>query len=247
MNRHRSTLRCASTLSVAALLYCLLSATAAAEVPLRAFTASYDLHRSGMHFATAELVLAPDGEFWRWRLTTRARGIYTLFYDGKPYSEASFAYGADGLRLRRLELSDAETVAEDDYESADFDWQAREMQVLRKGTRRRAGLTAEVYDYQTIHLLAARMQLRGTQEETVRFYRKGKLVDSRLAYLGNSRVEFDGEAIDARVYEQTVERSSTVSRYYYDARNPLLPLRVESRKKDDDPTVLTLREVSWQS
>ena len=91
------------------------------------------------------------------------------------------------------------------------------------------------------------MQLSGRQTATVRFYRKGRLVDSQLSYLGKTAIEFDGESIDARVYEQTVNRSSTVSRYYYDARNPLLPLRVETRKEDDDPTVLNLRAVEWRS
>ena len=247
MNKARSKPRCAFRASLAALALCLLSFAATAEVPLRAYTANYDLYRGGLHFATAELALTPHRQLWRWRLTTRTRGIYTMFYDGKPYSEAIFAYGPDRMRLHSLELSDEEEVDERDYESARFDWQAGEMEVLRKGSLRQARLTADVYDYQTIHLLAAAMQLRGLKRATVRFYRKGKLVDSELTYLGNSAIEFGGEKIDARVYEQTVERSRTVARYYYDARNPLLPLRVESRKGDDEPTILQLREVSWRS
>ena len=170
-----------------------------------------------------------------------------MFYDKKPYTETTFLFERDSMRLQKIELSDDESIDEKDYESANFDWQAAQMNVLRKGTQRQARLTSEVYDYQTIHLLAARMQSEQRKKATVGFYRKGKVVDSKLVYQGTEAIEFDGKTIDARVYRQTVKGSKTVSRYFYDARNPLLPLRVESQKEDDSPTILRLSNVSWQS
>ena len=247
MNKTRLTIRSSLPASCTLLVLWLICATAAAEVPLRAFSASYDLHRGGMHFATAQLSLAPAQQFWRWRLSTRTRGIYTMFYDKKPFTETVFSLRPGNMQLHSIELSDEDEMDKEEYESARFDWAAGEMKVLRKGRHRQARLSADVYDYQTIHLLTAAMQLRGQHEATVRFYRKGKLVDSHLSFLGTTAIESGGETIDARVYEQTVNRSSTVSRYYYDARHPLLPLRVETRKDDDEPTILRLREVEWQS
>lgn len=245
MNRLHSILRFTLPASLVALsLFC---ATAFAEVPLRAFTAHYDLHRGNMHFATAELSLAPHENFWRWRLTTRTRGIYTMFYNKKPYTESIFLLDPENMRLHSLELSDEDEIDEEEYESAHFDWESGEMKVLRKGTQRRVKLSQDVYDYQTIHLLAAAMQLRGTSETSVKFYRKGKLVDSQLVYQGMTSIEVGSETMEARVYEHRVERSSSVSRYYYNARDPLLPLQVETRKDDDEPTVLRLREVEWHS
>ena len=42
----------------------------AAEVPLRAFSASYDLTKSGIKLGTVELSLEPVEQIWRWRLIT---------------------------------------------------------------------------------------------------------------------------------------------------------------------------------
>ena len=230
-----------------ALASCLFSASLLAEVPLRAFSASYDLHRGSMHFATAELTLARNDNHWRWRLTTRARGVYRMFYSKQPYSETVFKLEHESIRLQQIVLSDEVKVDAEDFESADFDWNKRQMKVLRKGKHWQVALSADVYDYQTIHLLAAQMQLQQLEQVTVPFYRKGKLVDSRLVYQGDESFEFGGEKIKARVYVQTITGSRSVSRYYYDARNPLLPLLVETRKGDDSPTRLRLRKVEWRS
>jgi len=241
MNRPRLNGRYFSIPSVL-LALCLSLPAFAEEVPLRAFTASYSLHRGSMHIGTAELSLEPFEQLWRWRLTTRARGIYAVFVHKKPYSETIFSRVQDDVRLQQIVIGDKKD--EDKYESASFDWEAGRMKVLRKGKRGNVKLAASVYDYQSIHLLAAAMQRHQWDEQTVDFYRKGKLVKSKLTYLGEEMVDIGDRKIETRVFRQTIEGSRTVSRYFYDANQPLLPLLIENRKGDDSPSILRLNEVN---
>jgi hypothetical protein len=248
MNRLHSTSRFSLLPSLALCLALgLIAPAGAADIPLRAFSASYDLHKSGLHFATAELSLAPFENHWRYRLTTEARGIYALLYSKKPYTETTFSLAQGVLHLQSIVLSDETDEDTEDYESASFDWTKGKMKALRKGKKVRLALSADVYDYQSIHLLAASMQLRQLQQATVSFYNKGKLTESKLVYQGETSVDIHGKQIAARVFEQTIDGSTTKTRYYYDAQNPLLPLLVETRKKDDSPTILRLRKVEWRS
>jgi hypothetical protein len=228
------------------LALCLCATTAqAAEVPLRAFSASYDLTADGLSLGTAELSLEPYGKLWRWRLTTRARGIYSLFIRDKPYSETTFTQDMDGVRLQQIVIADEND--KDDIETASFDWEHGQLQVLRKGRRHKLALGKGVYDLQSIHVLAADMQLTQRDNSTVQFYRKGKLVKSRLAYLGEGSIDVDGEETVARIYEHTVSGSKEKLKYYYDERNPLLPVLIESSKSGDSPSTLKLRKVDWRS
>jgi len=244
MNRPRLNSRFFSIASSLLLAYCLSLPAFAEEVPLRAFTASYSLHKGNMHIGAVELSLEPFEQLWRWRLSTRARGIYAMLIHKKPYSETTFSHDKDDVRLQQIVISDEKD--DEEYESANFDWEARRMKVLRKGKRGKVALVAEVYDYLSIHLLAAAMQQHQRDEETVDFYRKGKLVKSTLVYLGDEMVNIWGKQFEARVYQQTTEGSRTVIRYFYDANHPLLPLLIENRKGDDSPGILRLREVNWR-
>ena len=116
---------------------------------------------------------------------------------------------------------------------------------MRKGKRHRVKLGDGVYDYQSIHLLAASMGQKGTERNTIDFYRKGKLVKSRLVYSGQEQVDVNGKSSDAKVFEQIVSRSNSKVKYYYDYNNPLLPLRIETLESGESPAVLTLRKVDW--
>jgi len=243
MNRTRLNSRCVSIPSLL-LALCLSLPALAGENHLRAFTASYNLHHGSLHLGTAELSLEPVKQLWRWRLSSRARGIYAMFVHKKPYSETSFSYDEDRLRLQQIIIADEKD--KDEYESASFDWKASRMKSLRKGKHKQAKLTGEVYDLQSVHLLAAAMQRRQDSEASVDFYRKGNLVKSRLVYRGEETIDVGGKQTEARVFRQTIEGSDSVIRYFYDAENPLLPLLIENRDGDDKPNLLKLNEVKWR-
>lgn len=234
--------RFSSTLSL--LLLCAFSPPGfALEIPLQPFNASYNLYKGGMNIAITELKLERSGEHWRWSSLTRARGVYAWFTRKQPYTETSFSRLENEFRLREILIADR--GSKKNLESARFDWVKGELEVLRKGKRRQLQLGDGVYDYQSIHLLAAAMNQQQLKTATIDFYRKGKLVKSRVVYSGQQPVEVNGKSVQANVYEQIVARSNSKIKYYYDVDNPLLPLRIESLESGESPAVLTLRQVAW--
>jgi hypothetical protein len=232
-----------SIASLLLLAVSLFSPRLAAEVPLRAFTASYDLYQSGMHIAVAQLSLQGSDGLWRWRMTTKARGIYSLFINKSPYSETSFTQNNNDIQLQQVLVTD--TADKKKHESANFDWNKGSIAVLRRGKQNQLPLNAEVYDYHSIHLLTAAMHLQKLKNTTIDFYLKGKLVKSRVVYSGEGNVDINGEAIEALIFEQVIVRSNSKIKYYYDANNPLLPLRIEKLESGESPAILSLRKVDW--
>ena len=239
----RSTSRLFSAFSLLLLLAC--AGASAAEPPLQAFSASYDLYKGDRHIGITELRLEPVAGYWQWSSLTRPRGVYAWFVRKRPLSRTRFGYRAGRLRLHEIVITDARRDKPE--ESARFDWERDEMRVERKGKQRRLRLGDEVYDYQTVHLLAAGMQQSGLQQATIDFYRKGKLVESSFEYLGSERIKLNGKPFDASVFQQVVERSDVTIRYYYDPAHPLRPLRIETSEPGEKPALLRLREPKSRS
>jgi len=243
MNRPCLKNRSRSRLSLLLLVLSLIPAAYAADVPLRPFSARYELHRGRLHIANTRLKLERSGELWRWSSHTVARGVYAWFSRKQPYTETSFSQTDSEFRLSEILITDARNKKY--AESARFDWVKGEMEVSRKGKLWQLPLQAGVYDYQSIHLLAATMGQQQMEKMTVDFYRKGKLVESSLVYLGQQNLDINGQTLSANVYQQKVVKSGLRIKYYYDAENPLLPLRIEKLESGEKPAVLTLRQVDW--
>ena len=240
MIRHRSSNRFASTLSLL-LLLAAASSVGAADLPLQAFTATYELHKGKRFVATTEIRLVRSGERWHWNSLTQARGVYAWFTRKKPFHQTSFSQQHGRIRLHRIQLHDDRR--KNPRETARFDWDQGRMEVSRKGKHKQARLDGEVYDYLSIHLLASAMQLRGQQRASIDFYRRGKLVESELRHLGRERVDIHDRTIEASLFEQRLAGSDTRIRYFYDPDNPLLPLRILTLQDDEKPATLTLRQV----
>lgn len=236
-------IRSRTRLSLLLLALSVVPAAFASELSIRPFSASYDLHKGNRHIAITELKLAREGEQWRWSSLTTARGIYAWFTRKRPYSETSFSQIDNKYLLREILIADA--GKKKSLESADFDWSKGQLDVLRKGKRKQLRLQAEVYDYQSVHLLAAAMGQQQLKETTVDFYRKGKLVKSHLIYSGQQQLDVNGKSMVANVYQQKIDKSDSKIKYYYDAENPLLPLRIEKLEDGEKPAVLTLHRVDW--
>ena len=242
---NRSCLRnpCSLALSLLALLW--LAPVSAVDLPLRAFTATYKLYESGMHIANTELSLDREGEFWHWRMETIARGVFAWFTDKKPVAETVFSKEPDEIRIHRILITDG-TDKDRKREIAIFNWDSNKIEVLRKGKSSEIDLQHGIYDQQSLHLLAAEMDQQKTRHRSVNYYRKGKIVKSSLVANGERSVNVNGNSIDALVYEQRITGSEAKLRYYYDAQNPILPLRIEKLEAGDNPTVMTLEQVDWK-
>jgi hypothetical protein len=243
MNRLRLSNRSYSIPSWILIILTLVSPALAAEIQLQAYRASYDLHKGAMHVATSELSLQRQDELWRWRTTFKPRGIYSALTSSNPSSRTTFTQTDSDIRLQQVILSDPANP--DKFESADFDWDRGSIDVLRKGKKKRLELNTTVFDYNSLHLLAAMMREHQLDQTSIIFYRKGRLRKSRIVYLGQTEVEINEEQLTAHVFEQTIAKSKSRVKYYYDAAHPLLPLKIERFKGDESPVVLTLRKVEW--
>jgi len=218
---------------------------AANEVVLRPFHASYDVYMGGMRLAVSELSLENNDAGWYWTFVTRARGIYKLFTDKQPFSETHFRRFGDGFLVTEMRLGDH--GGEQPYEIAHFDWIKSLLEVTRKKKRSEVRLGNEVYDYLSIHLLAASMGETQLPRPVIDFYRKGKLIKVRFVYSGRQTVNIGEESIEANVYEQVAAHSKSKIKYYYDVKNPLLPLRIEKLEAGESPSIMTLNKVEWGS
>ena len=217
---------------------------AASATELRAFTAQYKVYKGGVQIANSELSLKHSNELWSWRLSTKARGLYALFTRKNPYSETTFFLEGDLPRLHNILVTDRSD--EKEYESARFDWESGKIEVLRKNKQQQLIISETVYDYQSIHLLAASMTRQQQTSRTVSFYRNGNLSISLLEYIGRSGFELNGREIMVDQYSQTISDSDSTIKYSYDSENPTLPVRVEHIKKDGSSSILLLQRVDWQ-
>lgn len=240
----RSMRRSFISLSLALLAFA-AGGAAANDVVLKPFHASYDVYRGGMHLGVSELSLEQNDNGWRWVFVTRARGIYKLFTDKQPYSETHFRRFDNSFLVTEMKLGDH--GGEQPYEIAHFDWIKSRLDVTRKNKHSEVKLGDEVYDYLSIHLLAASMGESQLKRPVIEFYRKGKLIQSRFVYSGRQTVKIGDQSIDANVYEQVVAHSRSKIKYYYDVQNPLLPLRIEKLEAGESPQIMALREVEWGS
>jgi hypothetical protein len=243
MNRRRLSNRLYSIPSWILIVLTLVSPALAADIQLQAYSASYDLHKGGMHVATSELSLQRQDELWRWRTSVKPRGIYSVLTSSNPFSETTFTQTDSDIHLQQVVVSDPANP--DKFESADFDWNRGSIDVLRKGKQKQLVLNTTVFDYNSLHLLAAMMREHHLDTTNFIFYRKGKLRKSRIVYLGETEVDINGEQVRAHTFEQTTTKSKSRVKYHYDAAHPLLPLRIERFKSDESPAVLTLRKVEW--
>lgn len=236
--KHRYSL----ALSLLTLLW--LIPASADEVSLRGYNATYKLYKGGMYLANTNLSLKREsGNRWHWRMKTKARGIYAMLTKKQPFSETVFSHAPGDFRIHQITINDG--PGEKKRESAKFDWDRGRVEVLRKNKTSSLDLVPDIYDLQSLHLLAAKMERQQIKHVTVDFYYKGKIKKSSFVSSGKKSVNVNGTSIPALVYEQRIARSDRKMRYYYDAENPHLPLRVERLESGESPSVLTLDKVDW--
>ena len=76
------------------------------------------------------------------------------------------------------------------------------------------------------------------------FYRKGKLAKSTLKLIGVPEINTKDKTRSVRLYEQSFKNSKTKYLYYYDLKNPLLPIKIERIKSGKDRTILLFKHLN---
>jgi hypothetical protein len=228
------------------LLLCLLifvaSAGLAGEQAISAFSATYTLHKGGLQVGEADLSMEQLDGNMRWQLSSRATGMYALLTSKKPYSESFLKSAGNDYQLASVTVSG--NREDQPTESARFNWSENKLEVQRKGKSKVLTLKNNVFDYLSIHWLSAQMTINAGSKTEIDFYRKGKLVKSSLKLIGVSEINTKDKTRSVRLYEQSFKKSKTRYQYYYDLKNPLLPIKIERIKPGKDSTIMLFKHLN---
>lgn len=239
-NRMLKKRHCYLFLLVAILLLPLQSAKADDDL-FSAFQARYDLFKNDRQIGETILEAEKSDGRIRWQSTTIPSGLLALITSQQPYSESILIRTKGDYRLSSVRISTG--IKESPEEIAEFDWQQSLLSARRKSKQVKLPLTGEVYDYLSIHWLAAQMSLADADQYKLTFYRSGKLMRSKLVRTGIESLEIGGKSVEATVYEQSFEGSSRRLTYHYGQKNRWLPLRIQRNRKSKKTIVMLLKSL----
>jgi hypothetical protein len=216
----------------------------AREITLTPYQASYALYRGSLNVARSKLSLEQSGRYWRWRQTSKAKGIYSLLSNKILYAETTLLRLENRYRIHNILLTDDSDG--DRFENARFDWNNQQIDVQYKNKRYVVTVPGDVYDSHSIHLLTAQMLKQNLQQSEFYFYRRGKLSKSRLKRTGKSTIEINNKPIEVLVFELTSKSSGSILKIYYDPNKPLLPIKIVRTKPGKKTTIMLLESVEWR-
>ena len=206
------------------------------EQTITAFNATYTLHKGGLKVGESDLSMEQLDAGILWQLSSRATGIYALLTDKESYSKSILEASGNDYQLTSIMVSDNREAQP--TESAFFNWPENKLEVQRKGKSKVLVLRNSVFDYLSIHWLSSQMTINAGSKAEIDFYRKGKLVKSMLELIGVTEIHIKDKIRSVRLYEQSFKKSKTRYQYYYDLKNPLLPIKIERVKPGKDTTIL---------
>lgn len=205
-----------------------MSNSFARDLAIRPYTAVYTLFDGTTRVGKSQLTLEEEENSLRWQLESEATGIYALLTSKRPFSESIMHQFKNAYRLNTLLVSDNRT--EPPEEQAYFDWQNRRIDIQRKGKKNQLELDQLVLDSLSVHWLAAQMAIDAIDKTDFYFYRRGKLKQSSLSFIGLTDLVISGGSKTVSIYQQSAPGSSTSYQYFYDIDNFLLPLKIEKSK-----------------
>ncbi len=208
---------------------------------LKAFRANYDLFKNEKQVGETILQVEKSDSRLRWQVTVKPSGLYALVINKQPYSESIFIRDTGDYRLSSLRISTG--INDVPMEVADFDWQQSLLTATRKKKQVKLRLTSDVYDYLSIHWLAAQLSLADADRYELSFYRSGKLMNSTLTRKASESLKIGDNTVQTTVIEQTFDGSSRRLRYHYSQENLWLPIRIERNKKGKKTTVMLLKSL----
>jgi hypothetical protein len=219
--------------------------TMAGGIELTPFNARYSLYNGSIHIANIDLSLQRFEETWQWRMTTKPTGFFSLFTSKKPTSETTVRVADNVFQLQQIFISDPGNKKND--ETAFFDWEQKAAIVERRKKESLFDLSAEVFDFHSVHMLAAQMTLQKTKSRTVDFYHKGRFIKSTLNNRGPANLALPDKTVKANLFEQEMVGSEAKLKYFYDSKNNFLPLRIERQNSGDSTSIMVIKQVIWGS
>ncbi len=205
------------------------------------FQAEYIVSKGTTEVGNAVLAMTVNEDVVLWRLETKPSGLFILLTSKKPFSESVMHKTGNEFRLASILIADRRK--DEPHETAHFYWQRQQVEILYEGQDKRYPLKNAVYDYLSLHWLAAEMTQNKEPLKEFDFYRRGKITRSKLQLTAQSELEIDGKARGVKCYVQTFQSTSSKYHYCYDLSNPLLPLKIENTKPGREPSTILFEKL----
>jgi len=231
MNHYSTNKTGLSSLLLLSLLWLLTTQLQAGQLKLQPYKAIYNVTIDNIEVAQAELSLKQFNSLWHWGLKLEPIGIFRLLTNKAPHSQTDFQLQDNRLKVQSSVSSKSGEIYAEDSARTYFDWSAQKLHYQKKTLSHSLPIKDEIYNYDTIYWLAAKMADQQQNSRQVDFYYKGKLGRSTLKYLGETVIQIQGKQHQVKHFSHTQTLSKNRFDYYLDDHR-LVPLKiVKTRKK----------------
>ena len=83
------------------------------------------------------------------------------------------------------------------------------------------------------------------KSELVDFYRRGDLEKSRLVFDGKGTFTLNETKYETNIFVHSGTSSKSRLTYLYDAKNPMVPIRIEKKKPGKTPIIMLMEKINW--
>ena len=238
-------LAAAAALAVAALAAAVAPAAAQEVRPsdMRPFSVTYAVGNNLVTAGDATLELARAGEGWRYSLSTEPSGIFRLTGKGRIEETSLIDTVPDGEAL--LLRPSTYTYRQDDEArrsvDATFDWEAGELDWLRRDELESTSLDPPIVDRLSVTLLVMSALRRGEKRVQVHVFDNGRIKDVVFEDQGAETLDTSlGELDTRRVLRSNLDGSSRTTITWFAPSLDYMPVKIEQLKRGDLVARLTL-------
>ena len=231
-----------SLAAVAAMLWAVPSGATDQMTP-RGFVITYEVRFAAFRGDLTLELEQQDGDDYRIRATTAARGIVRMFMGKDSVEESNFTFTDGRLISRDYKLDDGGDAAKNDTE-INFDWEAGIARSVYEQEPAELPLEGEVYDRISADVVTI-MDLRsGNPPRTLYIAEKNAVREYTFEAQGNETIEFQGGEIDTVKFLRTRTGSSRPVMIWYAPELDYLPVQMEQFKRGKSQVTFTTKSYS---
>jgi len=217
------------------LLLLLLHPGANATSSIQPFSATYDVFRNDQKLGSANFNLKKENGVWVWHMQTRPKAPYRWLTRKKPFAETRMQETKDGLQLSQELRGDYPDKPA--KENTWFNQDKGKIFFTRGEDNKQLKLPHNLYNFHSIHLLPLEMKRRQLKHLDIKFYKKGKLYNSRLTLEPQVLLTSNPDSMVVDKIIQIMEPSKYRMIYYY-RDDSLAPVKIEQIKANGDHSVM---------
>ncbi len=210
---------------------------------LKAFSASYELKRSGFKARRiVELRMQEKGRQYSYTSTSKARGAAAAFKSGTVTELSRFTINDGRLYPLEYRLSD-ENDADEGQVRLRYDWRAGLIRVAAKGEQSERAIEADLLTPLLVDIALMRDLRRGAPETSYRVLEGTQVRSWQFRKQGEQELRTVVGKLSTHRYELDRQSSRTLVLWLAPVLG-YLPVRLEQRKDDELKLEMTLRSVA---